>query len=235
MKSTILAIVLLVTMTVSGQTGENDSMVNSALETYIETSIEGFDGISDKRKGELEQIAQYVATRVAKDQSTNLTFICTHNSRRSHLAQIWAQTAAVWYGVPHVETYSGGTEATAFNPRAVRALEDAGFAIERTSDAENPRYRVMYSESSPPLVAFSKVYNEPPNPAENFCAVMTCSDADEACPVVFGAAGRVAIPYEDPKEFDGTDQEAAAYAERCRQISTEMLYAFSRVNVTQEQ
>ncbi|MCK4776283.1 MAG: protein-tyrosine-phosphatase, partial [Candidatus Krumholzibacteria bacterium] len=67
---------------------------------------------------------------------------------------------------------------------------------------------------------------------EDFCAVMTCSQADKNCPVVVGASMRVAIPYDDPKAFDGTDQEAANYDERCRQISREMLYLFSAVNMS---
>jgi protein-tyrosine phosphatase/arsenate reductase len=106
--------------------------------------------------------------------------------------------------------------------------------IEQRDGDENPVYEVRYGDSATGMEAFSKVYNQAPNPAKDFCAVMTCSHADEACPVVFGAAERVAIPYGDPKKFDGTDQEATAYAERCRQISVEMLYAISKVNITQK-
>lgn len=233
MKRITFALAPLATSTVSGETGEKEPMVNKPLGTYIEKSVTGFDGISEKRKGELQQIAQYVATCIEEGQPAKLTFICTHNSRRSHMAQVWAQTAAAWYDVPGVQTFSGGTEATAFNPRAVRALEGAGFEVERASKADNPLYRVTYGETAFAMEAFSKVYNESPNPKEDFCAVMTCSDADEACPIVFGAVERIAIPYEDPKRYDGTDREAAAYAERCRQISTEMLYAFSHVNAIQ--
>jgi hypothetical protein len=58
---------------------------------------------------------------------------------------------------------------------------------------------------------------------------MTCSEADKNCPVVRGAAVRVALPYEDPKVADGTPAEAARYDERSRQIATEMFYLFSEV------
>jgi protein-tyrosine-phosphatase len=143
------------------------------------------------------------------------------------MAQLWAQTAAARYRIGGIRTYSGGTEATEFNPRAVAALERAGFDIAKTSDESNPRYVVRYHPDGPALEAFSKVYDQPPNPQSGYAAVMTCSQADEACPVVLGAEERIAVPYDDPKESDGSGQETAVYDERCFQICTEMAYVFS--------
>jgi len=158
-----------------------------------------------------------------------MTFICTHNSRRSHLSQIWAAVAAAKFGIMDVETFSGGTESTAFNPRAVAALERSGLAIESDASEDNPRYQVTFSKTLDPLVCFSKVYSSDPNPDSGFCAIMTCDSADRSCPTVSGSSTRIAIPYEDPKVADGTDQEAAKYDERCAQICREMLYVFSKV------
>lgn len=164
-----------------------------------------------------------------------LTFICTQNSRRSHLAQLWAAIAADEYAVENVTTFSGGTEATAFNPRAVAALRRVGVVIPEPETSSNPRYEVRFSESSPrtPETCFSKVYDEAPNPQDGFCAVMTCTQADEACPYVPGADKRLALPYVDPKAADDTPQEAATYDERCEQIAREMLYVFSEVKSMQ--
>jgi len=136
--------------------------------------------------------------------------------------------AAAYFGVDGVRTFSGGTEATAFNPRAVAAIERAGFVVE-SSGGNNPHYHVTFADSGPVLECFSKTYDHPCNPREGFAAVMTCSDADEACPVVFGAAMRSPIHYEDPKAADGTPEETSVYDARCLQIATEMLYLFSRV------
>jgi len=130
--------------------------------------------------------------------------------------------------VAGVETYSGGTEASALDPRAVAALVRAGFRIEIQREGANPVLAVRYSGQAPPLACFSKVYDQGPNPASGFCAVMTCASADEACPIVAGAAARLSLPYDDPGLFDGSDQETAAYDERCRQIAREMLAVFSR-------
>ena len=201
------------------------------LATYVRENRHGFDGIAAERRTRLEEIALYVGKRIEANELSRLTFICTHNSRRSHMSQIWAQTAAAYYGVPDVLTFSGGTEATAFNPRAVAVMQRAGFVIEKTTGGDNPVYTVRYGDVAPAMEAFSKVYNDPPNPSEDYCAVMTCSQADANCPIVHGAAERVSIPFGDPKDFDGTDRETAKYDERCRQISVEMLYVFSRVTL----
>jgi protein-tyrosine-phosphatase len=158
-----------------------------------------------------------------------LTFVCTHNSRRSHFSQLWAQVAAYYYRIPTVKTYSGGTEATAFNARAVKAIKDAGFAVKKTGQESNPVYLVTYAQDQPPVKAFSKVYDQAGNPTRDFAAVMTCTHADENCPFIPGAT-RISLPYEDPTAFDDTPQEEEKYAERCRQIARELLYAFSQVN-----
>lgn len=197
---------------------------------YVEQRTAEFDQISDERKKQLQKIAAYVKTRVAAAEPARLTFICTHNSRRSHLSQVWGAVAAEYYGISKVETYSGGTEGTAFNPRAVAAIERAGLKVTKGEETQNPRYQVRFCTAGDPLICFSKVYNESPNPEKDFCAVMTCSQADKNCPLVRGSALRVAIPYEDPKVADNTPEEKNRYDERCEQISREMLYLFSQVN-----
>lgn len=199
------------------------------LATYVTKVQAEAEMIPAERKAALEQLAGFIGKRGSAGETAKLVFICTHNSRRSHLAQIWAETAAQVYGVSGVETYSGGTEATAFNPRAVAALERAGFGIDSPHGGDNPIHTVRFSESVPAMECFSKVYDHPLNPNGDFCAVMTCGAADAGCPVVFGAAQRIAITYEDPKAADGSPEEERVYDERCRQIAREMLYAISQV------
>jgi len=180
--------------------------------------------ITTSRKAQLQELTAYV--RAKKGSPAHLNFICTHNSRRSHLGMIWAAVAAHHFGLENVTTYSGGTEATAFNPRAVAALERAGFRIENPG-GENPDYLVHYAEDHPPLVCFSKRYDDPANAAGTFAAIMTCSDADDNCPLIPGAELRLALTYEDPKVADDTLAEAERYDERVAQIGREMLYGFS--------
>lgn len=194
------------------------------IETYISDLVEKADQIPDQRKQTLSAIADYVRSK----ESAQLIFICTHNSRRSHLCQIWSAVMAEHLGLENIETYSGGTEVTAFNPRAVAAIKRAGLKVEDPGGV-NPHYKVYFNENKEPLVCFSKTFDDSYNPEENFAAVMTCADADENCPFVPGTEKRFAIPYVDPKESDGTSIEKQTYDERCRQIATEMYYMMSSI------
>lgn len=200
------------------------------LTRYIGQRTDEFGTISDERRLELEALADFVTA--ARDTGVaRLNFICTHNSRRSHFGQVWAQVAAHHFGVDSlVETYSGGTEATAFNERAVGALRRAGMNIHPAAISDNPKYAVHYSGDRPPLICFSKTYGDAgTNPTSGFAAVMTCAEADRGCPVVYGSAARFSTPYVDPKESDGTPGELDAYDERCAQVAREMLYVMSKV------
>ena len=204
-------------------------MIFSPIQNLIKESIALFDTISDERKALLSQISAYISAQVANQEPVKLVYICTHNSRRSHYGQIWAGVAAAYYGIPQVETYSGGTEETAFNERAVAASERLGFNIEKTTEGTNPVYQAYFADDTAPITAFSKKFDSDANPKAGFCAVMTCNSADKNCPVVFGASARVATPYEDPKAFDGTPEESAMYEARSKQIALETLYVFSLV------
>ena len=189
----------------------------------------GFISIKPDRKKLLESLTAFIEKRRELQQPINLNFICTHNSRRSHIAQLWAQAAAHYYKIDDVICLSGGTEATAFNPRAVKAMMDVGFKIDKAKEGDNPVYHVFYSDDQSPIVAFSKKYDDVFNSCKDFAAIMTCSLADENCPIVSGASARIAITYNDPKEFDGTELEELKYHERVLEIGREMLYAFSKV------
>jgi protein-tyrosine-phosphatase len=157
----------------------------------------------------------------------SLIFICTHNSRRSHYGQIWAAVASEYYNIPR-QTFSGGTEATAFHPNAVESLRRAGFNIHSPS-SENPKIEVGFAENKDPLICFSKKYDAPSNPSDSFVAIMTCDEANEACPVVSGADFKFSLTYSDPKISDGTEKESETYDERCFQIASEMFYLFNKI------
>lgn len=205
------------------------STILQPLQSTIQKLTSEFNQIPDSRKPILKELTDFVSQKAEANQTINLNFICTHNSRRSHISQAWAQAAAQYYGINGVQCYSGGTEATAFNPRAVKAMQEAGFDIQVFKDGTNPIYQVKYSTEAQPLMVFSKKYDDDFNPKKDFAAIMTCSHADENCPLVLGASKRIALTYDDPKDFDGTSQEAAKYSERVHEIGREILYAFSQV------
>jgi hypothetical protein len=179
--------------------------------------------ITPQRRDRLSQIVGYL-----RRDRPRLVFICTHNSRRSHMAQLWAAAAAEHFGIGGVETFSGGTEVTAFHPNAVQAMRACGFEIQAEGDGDNPVYLVSWSDSMEPVRVWSKHFTDDPNPKSGFCAVMTCTEADAGCPVVPGADTRIATPYLDPKESDGSGVEAILYGERAREIGMEMAWVFAR-------
>jgi arsenate reductase len=193
--------------------------------------VQEFHLISPERKQLLAKIARYVQEKKANKLRVQLMYVCTHNSRRSHFGQIWAAVAAEYFNVKEVITYSGGTEATAFNPNAIEALREIGFEIHTKDQSLNPVYEVFFSEKSKPASCFSKVYNDHVNPKSNFAAIMTCGDAEENCPFIPGGELRIGTTYDDPKAFDGTPQQVEKYRERALQIALETLYVFSKVSL----
>ncbi len=178
----------------------------------------------------MQPLINYLQLKVDKEEEIRLNFICTHNSRRSHLSQVWAQVMAAHFGVPKVFTYSGGTEATAMFPMVGETLKAQGLNILQLSEGSNPVYAIKFAENAQPIMAFSKTFDHPFNPSSQFAAIMTCAQADEGCPFIAGAEKRFPITYDDPKAFDGTPLQAEKYLERSTQIATEMLYIFDEIS-----
>jgi arsenate reductase len=188
-----------------------------------------FKTITAERKIVLQPLIDFIQDKATNRQDIRLNLICTHNSRRSHLSQVWAQTAAAHFNIKNVFCYSGGTEATALFPVVVKTLEQSGFKIKTIAAGNNPVYAIKYSKNEQPIIGFSKTYDDDFNPQSGFAAILTCSQADSGCPFIAGAQKRIPITYEDPKAFDDTQQQAEKYQERSLQIATEMFYVFSQI------
>ena len=186
--------------------------------------------ISIERKEVLQPLINYIQQKKNNQEKINLNFICTHNSRRSHLSQIWAQTMATQFNINNVFCYSGGTEATALFPFIAITLENSGFHIQTLTNNTNPIYSIKFGSESHPIIGFSKTYDDDFNPENSFAAIMTCSSADQGCPFIPGAEKRIPVTYEDPKLFDKTAEQETKYHERSMQIATEMYYVFSQIN-----
>ena len=187
--------------------------------------------ISEDRKAVLQPLVNFIQLKTSTKQDIRINFICTHNSRRSHLSQVWAQTMASYFNIKNVFCYSGGTEATALFPMVANTLVHSGFRIKALSKNENPIYSIKYSENAHPIIGFSKKLDDDFNPKSSFAAIMTCSQADGGCPFIAGAEKRIPITFEDPKVFDNTPKQAEKYNERSLQIATELFYVFSQINL----
>ncbi|WP_417443925.1 low molecular weight phosphatase family protein [Joostella sp.] len=198
----------------------------------IQDVIASFSGnnVPIERKETLNSLVNFINDKYADSKQVNINFICTHNSRRSHLSQVWAQAMASYFDLKNIYCYSGGTEQTAMFPMVAETLKSSGFKVNPISEGDNPVYTIKYSANNHPIIAFSKKYDDVFNPESGFAAIMTCSQADSGCPFIAGAEKRIPITYEDPKAFDGTPEQKEKYQERSLQIAEEMYYVFFNIN-----
>lgn len=199
--------------------------------TPIKNQIDSlnFRAISDDRKLVLQPLVDFIQDKTNQQKKVQLNFICTHNSRRSHLSQVWAQAIATYYNISNVICFSGGTEATAMFPMVVKTLKKSGFKILVKEESTNPLYQIEFSSSTPPIVCFSKTYDDTFNPQSEFAAILTCSHADENCPFIAGAEKRIPVTFDDPKEYDNSSLQKEKYLERSLQIASELKFVFSHI------
>jgi len=203
--------------------------LNADLLKYCSSLSSEFNQIPSDRKEYLNELVSYIAEQQKAQKVINLVFVCTSNSRRSHMAQVWSQIASYYYNINNVNTFSGGTEKTKVNKNALLALEKTGIFLQSHQQSENPVWFAFVGVKFTPMILFSKVYTDSTNPSKNFGAVMVCAEANESCPIVSGADFRLGLPYQDPKAYDNTAQQNEKYDERCRQIAREMFYVFSQI------
>jgi arsenate reductase len=206
--------------------------------TAIAHTLAKLEGAAEQlpaeRMARLRGIAEWIRRQREQGRDAHLVFICTHNSRRSQFAQVWAQVAAHKFGLDNVHAWSAGTEATAVAGPVIEALEAQGFRMDGAGDYDvdgkriQTGYLVNYDDAVSPVHLYSKTIDAPDNPAGDFAAIMVCSDADEHCPFVPGAAVRFSLPFEDPKVNDGTADEAKTYEERSLAIAREILYVMQQ-------
>jgi arsenate reductase len=186
--------------------------------------------ITNQRKVLLKSIAQKASD--SSNESTDslyLNFICTHNSRRSQLAQVWAYFASDYFNIPKIQPYSGGTAVTSFYKNTVKTLQSAGFTFNLAEfNHQNPKYEIRFNSEIKPLLGFSKLYDNALN-SEQYIAITTCSSADENCPFIPNALFRFHLPFNDPKEFDDTEYAEEAYLKASRQIAAEIYILFQEI------
>ena len=190
--------------------------IQNSLFPEIEQMIKQLNSrtITGERKAVLQPLTDFINAKLSANQAIRINFICTHNSRRSHLSQVWAQTMAYYFNINNVYCYSGGTESTALFPMVAETLQNSGFQINTISETDNPVYSIKYAHNEPPIIGFSKKLDDDFNPKSEFAAIMTCSQADGGCPFIAGAEKRIPITFEDPKVFDNSPQQVAKYQER---------------------
>ena len=185
-----------------------------------------------------------MAQRWKSGDPIQLLFVCTHNSRRSQIAQAIApflfrrmaiemsesadrNRSSESYARASLQSFSGGTEATMVHPNTVAALLRAGFSNATRQDTESSVTERLLDPDGEPIQLFSKIIQDSANPTHGFAAVMVCSSADAGCPVVAGADARISLPFEDPGQMDNTPEADATYDGAVASIAGDLAAIFS--------
>ena len=80
---------------------------STKIKIFFENAAKNLN-ISEDRKNLLISIAKKIKEETLNSKpDTYLNFICTHNSRRSQLAQVWAYYAAYYFNLLHIKLIKG--------------------------------------------------------------------------------------------------------------------------------
>lgn len=187
--------------------------------------------VSNKRVFLINEIVNYIYKKTSENKIPKLNFICTHNSRRSQFCQFWASFFSNYYNIK-CEVYSGGTVETEVHKSVLNNISDYGFNIS-FKECNNPIYSIKFKNQNLGNY-FSKFYYNFENPKNEFAAIMTCSDAENNCPVVEGSEIKFSLPYEDPKKYDKSKNEKNEYKKTSESIASEMNYLFKTIKIKNE-
>jgi arsenate reductase len=183
--------------------------------------------IQESRLEKLKQIQDYIKSKIHQKEEVNLIFICVQNSRRSHLAQVFAQQAAIQNNFSNVHCFSGGVEVTRIHPNTIEALKRFGFSIIQKSEGDNPLFEIDIEGIKLPL--YSKNFEDVTKQLKSFAAIMVCSETETNCPYVPNAEKKILLPYDDPKFADNTNNPIDEYVRVASIIKEEMQYIFSNI------
>ena len=202
---------------------------SKTLKEYIKTIFKNIDmGLEKNRKDKLVKLAQVIKRNHEQKNIVKIIFICTHNSRRSQFSQVWAYISSLYFKLDFIKPFSGGTEIDTVNLNVINSLISSGLKIEKTHKGK-AIYLLKSFKKDKGINLYSKVYNSKLNPSKHFIAIMTCSDADQMCPVIKGADKKVSLPYSDPRVADNTGLEKEVYNQTCSIIAKEMFYLMKQV------
>jgi arsenate reductase len=117
---------------------------------------------------------------------TRVLFLCTGNSARSQMAEVFLR----YYAGDRFEAHSAGLEPKPINPLTLAVMEEIGFDL---SKQRSKRVEVY----------LGKTHFE--------YLITVCDDADKNCPTVWpGVNQRLHWSFEDPAQFVGTEEQKLA-------------------------
>ncbi len=166
------------------------------------------------KKNHLDEIVSEINAGLAK--TDNIVFLCTHNSRRSQLCQIWGSILSKIYKID-LNFHSAGSEKTEVHKNIFYCLSNAGVKV-----GDN---KIHFEDLT--INLRSKRLGE--IKAKKFIAIMTCSDAEKSCPTDPRSIKNIKIIYEDPKIFDNSEREKEEYYKTSKSIAEDLNYIIKKL------
>ena len=175
--------------------------------------------IAQVKEGRL-QILDKIALEIYKSKSAhlevvNVVFVCTHNSRRSQMAQLLLQLFLDEVGITEISVYSCGTEKTNLPTPLLALIDQQGLEYKKQAAGG------ILVENK--YCLFSKTYDDETLPTHSI-AIMVCDSANESCPFVPSFHQRISLEYVDPKISDNTPHQDKTYQKCWNKIAAEMAY-----------
>lgn len=171
--------------------------------------------IKESRLKILDHIARQLVNVIQQDDEANVVFVCTHNSRRSQIAQVCLQLFLQELNIKNIGVFSCGTEKTHIPPQIFALFKRQGLEVR---ESKNDSIEVFNQ-----IVLFSKTYEDDSLPKRSI-AIMVCDSASETCPFVPSFNQRISLEFRDPKQADGSPEEEKSYNKAWIKIATEMAY-----------
>jgi len=176
----------------------------------LDKYIDNLDNVilEDYQEKRVKKISQELKSSI--NTYKKIVFICTHNSRRSQLCEVWGSILSKRFNLD-LFFYSAGTKKTEVYTEVIKSLQRAGLEI----DMEG-KIKLMHNQ----IELHSKTLDEIKE--DEFIAMMTCSDAEKNCPVDQRSKKNIILFYDDPKKYDRTIHESNEYDKTCRLIASEL-------------
>ena len=207
----------------------------SKLQEYCVILTQEFNKIPGERKDQLNELAGYISENLTKKEPVQILFVCTNNSRRSQFAEIWAQTAAYYYGLKNISSYSGGIQQTAINYMIIESLKRAGFSVTASEVySENPVYLVSPGRRWKDIFVFSKKIDYWNNPNGHFACVYCSKNLINNNMKIPGSIQTIELPYDNVKIFDNSPGGNLKNDKICKEIGREMFYVMHVVKINRK-
>ena len=178
----------------------------SSLDKYIDNLDEVI--LRDYQKSRVKKISQELSGVI--NSCNKIVFMCTHNSRRSQLSEVWANILSNRLNLK-LSFFSAGTEKTKVYKEVIETLCRVGVDINKEG---------KLNLTSNTINIYSKTLDEIKE--DKFIGIMNCSDAEKHCPLDPRSKKNIKLFYDDPKKYDRTTKESDEYDRTCRLIASEL-------------